>query len=177
MYTADNICKMIEFLIDNILVQFRECLFRQVIGIPVGTNCASLLADLLLYSLENEFSDDMIRSDHRRLAKSFNPCYRYIDDLIVSVTKSFLDYLISIPAVDCVKANKSDHMASYLNLIFITESGGKLSTSFMTNVMILTFHIVNFPFLSSSIPSGPSYGVCILQLVRFARCCSRYDDS
>ena len=46
MYTADNICKMIEFLIDNVFVQFELRLFRQVIGIPMGTNCAPLLADL-----------------------------------------------------------------------------------------------------------------------------------
>ena len=58
-------------------------LFRQVIGIPMGTNCAPLLADLFLYSYENEFLDNMIRSGHRRLARSFNLCYRYIDDLIV----------------------------------------------------------------------------------------------
>ena len=38
MYTAGNICKMIEFLNDNIVVQFGGCLFRQVIGIAVGTN-------------------------------------------------------------------------------------------------------------------------------------------
>ena len=71
MYTADNICKMIEFLIDNIFVQFGGRLFRQVIGIPMGTNCAPLLADLFLYSYENEFLDNMIRSGHRRLARSF----------------------------------------------------------------------------------------------------------
>ena len=93
MYTADNICKMIEFLIDSIFVQFGGCLFRQVIGIPMGTNCAPLLADLFLYSYENEFLDNMIRSGHRRLARSFNLCYRYIDDLIVFSNKKFLDYL------------------------------------------------------------------------------------
>ena len=90
MYTADNICKMIEFLIDNIFMQFGGRLFRQVIGIPMGTNCAPLLADL--YSSENEFLDNMIRSGHRRLA-------RYIDDLIVFNNKKFLDYRdISITA-------------------------------------------------------------------------------
>ena len=52
MYTADNICKMIEFLIDNILCSF----FHQMIGIPMGTNCAPLLADFFLYSYENEIS-------------------------------------------------------------------------------------------------------------------------
>ena len=49
MYTADNICKMVEFLIDNIFVQFRGHLSSQVIGIRMGTNCAPLLADLFLY--------------------------------------------------------------------------------------------------------------------------------
>ena len=52
---------------------------------------------------------------------------------------------------------------------------------YMTNVIYdkrddFDFHIVNFPFLSSNIPSGPSYGVYILQLIRYARCCSHYDD-
>ena len=72
MYTADNICKMIEFLINNIFVQFGGHLFRQVIGIPMGKNCAPLLADLFLYSYENEFLDNMIKGGHRRLATSFN---------------------------------------------------------------------------------------------------------
>ena len=35
MYTADNICKMSEFLIDNIFVEFGGCLFNQVTGIPI----------------------------------------------------------------------------------------------------------------------------------------------
>ena len=50
MYTAENICKMNEFLIDNIFVQFGGCLSFQVTAIPMGTNCASLLAYLFLYS-------------------------------------------------------------------------------------------------------------------------------
>ena len=49
MLAAAIIYKMIEFLIDNIFVQFGECLFRQVIEIPMGKNCAPLLADLSLY--------------------------------------------------------------------------------------------------------------------------------
>ena len=89
MYTADNICKMIEFLTDNIFMQFGGCLFHQVIGIQVGTNCAPLLANLFLDSYKNEFLDNMIRNGHRWLARSFNLCYRYIDDLIVFNNKKF----------------------------------------------------------------------------------------
>jgi hypothetical protein len=38
---------MLEFLIDNIFVSFGGTLFQQVVGIPMGANCAPLLADLL----------------------------------------------------------------------------------------------------------------------------------
>ena len=56
------------------------------------------------------------------------------------------------------------------------DSGGKLSTRLYDKRDDFDFHIVNFPFLSSNIPSGPSYGVYISQLIRYARCCSHYDD-
>ena len=93
---------MIEFLIDNIFVQFGGRLFCQMIEIPMGANCAPLLADLFLYSYENEFPDNMIRSGHRRFARSFNLCYRYKDDLIVFNNEVFglSQRDISIPA-DC----------------------------------------------------------------------------
>ena len=120
----------------------------------------------------------MIKSGHRRLARSFNLCYRYIDDLIVFNNKKFLDYLKEMfpSKLTVEKANKSDHLADYLDLTFIIHSGGKLSTRLYDKRDHFDFHIVNFPFLSSNIPSGPSYGVYISQLIRYARCCSHYED-
>ena len=119
LYTADQICKIVEFLIDNIFVKFGGCLFRQVIGIPIGTNCTPLLADLFIYSYKIEFLDNMI-SGYRKLARSFNLCYRYTDDLIVFSNKKF---------GDCVKgANTSDDRANYLDLTFITGNNNRLYT-------------------------------------------------
>ena len=91
-------------------------IFCQVIGIPMETNCAPLLADLFLYSYENEFLDNMIRSGHRRLASSLNLCYRYIDDLTVFNNKKFLDYLKEIypSQLTVEKANKSYHLADLI---------------------------------------------------------------
>ena len=56
-------------------------------------NCAPLLADLFLYSYENEFPDNMIRNARSRLVSSFYLCYRYTDDVIISNDKKFMDYL------------------------------------------------------------------------------------
>ena len=52
-YSEEQVISMLEFLIDNIFVSFGGTLFQQVVGIPMGTNCAPLLADLFLYSYES----------------------------------------------------------------------------------------------------------------------------
>ena len=85
MYTADQMRNMVDFFADNIFVKFEECIFHEVIGILIGTNCAPFLADLFLYSHES-----LVRSVHRKLDRSFNLCYRYIDDLIVFNNKKFV---------------------------------------------------------------------------------------
>ena len=50
---------------------------------------------------------------------------------------------------------------NYLDLKFVIDSGGKLSTRLYDKRDDFDFHIVNFSFLSSNIPSGSFYGVCI----------------
>ena len=54
-YTEDDIVNMLEFLVDNIFVVFGGKVFQHIVGIPMGTNCAPLLADIFLYSYEAEF--------------------------------------------------------------------------------------------------------------------------
>ena len=72
---------MIDFLIDNICIKIGNHLFQQFIGIPTGTSCAPLLANLFLYSYEIWFLRS-VKKSNKRLAKAFNliPCYT--DNLI-----------------------------------------------------------------------------------------------
>ena len=51
----------------------------------------------------------------------------------------------------------------------------QLRTSLYDKRDDFNFHITNFPFLSSNIPSSPAYGVFISQLIRYARACSSYE--
>jgi hypothetical protein len=59
-YSEVEIEKMLEFLIDNIYVVVEGQVFQQSVEIPMGTNCASLLADLFLYSYEAEFIQNLL---------------------------------------------------------------------------------------------------------------------
>ena len=63
------------------------------------------------------------------------------------------------------KANKSDHLADYLDFTFIIDS--KVSTRLYDKRDDFDFDIVNFALLSSNIPSGPSYVVYFSQLIRY----------
>ena len=49
---SNNEYKYIDFLIDSMFVLFCGRMFQQTIGIPMGTNCAPLLADLFLHAYE-----------------------------------------------------------------------------------------------------------------------------
>ena len=87
----------------------------------------------------------------------------------------FLDYLKDIYSshLTVEKANKSH----YPDLTFIIiDNGRKLSTRLYDEHDDFDTHIVSFPFHSSNIPSGPSYGVYNSQLIIYAECCSLYDD-
>ena len=43
------------YLLDNIFIRFGLKLYRRVVGIPMGTNCAPLVADLFLFCYERDF--------------------------------------------------------------------------------------------------------------------------
>ena len=63
-YTEEDIIKMLEFLVD-IFVVFAGKVFQQITGIPMGTNCAPLLADIFLYSYEAEFIQSLLSAGIR----------------------------------------------------------------------------------------------------------------
>ena len=169
---------MNEFLVDNIHVRFGGQLFRRMVGIPVGTNCAPLLADLFLYSYENEFLNKLIKEGKRKLARKFNLSYHYIDDLVSFNNKRFKEFISEIYPKELTlsETTESTSVASYLDLLFTLYKSNNITTKLYDKRDAFGFHIVNFPFMSSNIPSALAYGVYASQLIRYDRCCSNNSD-
>ena len=92
-YNEEDIFKMLEFLVDNIFVVFAGKVFQQIIGIPMGTNCAALLADIYLYSYEAEFIQSLLSAGKKQLESQFIFTYRYIDDVLSINNRDFENYL------------------------------------------------------------------------------------
>ena len=167
---------MFEFLVDNIFVVFAGKVFQQIVGIPMGTNCAALLADIFLYSYEAKFMQSLLSTGRKQLASRFNFTYRYIDDVLSINNPECENYLGQIYSVELeIKVTtESNTSASYLDLLLSIGRDGQLHTSIYDKRDDLNFHITNFSFLSSNIPTSPAYSVLISQRIRFARAFSLY---
>ena len=48
-FDYDEFMALFEFLIDNIYIRFCDNVFKQMVGIPMGTNCAPLLANPYMF--------------------------------------------------------------------------------------------------------------------------------
>ena len=59
LWSCQNVCDALSYLLDNIYIRFGTKLYRQIVGIPMGTNCAPLVADLF-YTATKEILLTMI---------------------------------------------------------------------------------------------------------------------
>ena len=150
----------------------------------MGTNCAPSLADLFLYSYENEFLDKLIKEGKRKLAGKFNLSCRYIDDPISFNNKIFKEFISDIYPKNSQFLKPHNLLQLLLISIYeiyccyylIRDNSNNITTKLYDKRDAFGFHIVNFPCMSNNIPSAPACGVYASQLICYARYCSNYSD-
>ena len=161
---------------DNIYFRFGTKLYRQIVGIPMCTNCAPLVADLFLFCYERDFMKYLSSDNQADVIKAFNSS-RYLDDLL-NIDNPYFEGMVNQiypPELQLNKTNTSDTEAPFLDL-HQSISNGFVSSKIYDKRDDFDFDIVNFPFLGGDVPRRPSYRVYISQLIRFARVCSHVDD-
>ena len=93
----NELVNMLEYLVDNIFIEVGNRVFRQCIGIPKGTDCAPLIANLFLFYYEYNFMKGLIKTNIN-LAKRFSTTVRYIVDLLTLNSTRFQE---EIPNISC----------------------------------------------------------------------------
>ena len=69
LWSCQKVFDTLVYLLDNIFIRFGTKLYRQTIGIPIGTNCASLVADLFLFCYERDFMKSLSRENQAVLLR------------------------------------------------------------------------------------------------------------
>ena len=117
-WSCQNVCDALTFLLDNIFIRFGTKLYRQVVGIPMGTNCAPLVSDLFLFCHEGGFMMSLSDDKQADVTDAFNTTFRYFDDTL-NINNVYFDNMVSqiYPSeLQLNKANTSDTEATFLDL-------------------------------------------------------------
>ena len=118
---AKNVCEALIYLLDNIYIRFGTKLYRQIVGIPMGTNCAPLVADLFLFCYERDFMTSLSDVKQAEIIEAFESTSRYLDDLL-NIDNPYFEGMVNRiypPELQLNKANTSDTEAPFFGFAFI----------------------------------------------------------
>ena len=123
---------------------------------------------MVLYSYEADFIQGLLKKNEKKLDRSFNFTFCYIDDVLSLNNSRFSDFVDRIYPIELeIKdTTDTDRSASYLDLHLEIDSEGRLRTKLYDKNDDFNFHVVNFTLICSNIPAAPAYGVYISQLIR-----------
>ena len=147
-------------MLSIIFIRFGSKLYRQIVGIPMGTNCAPFVADLFLFCYERDCMLSPSDNNQTDIIEAFNSTSRYLDDLL-NINNPYFEQMVGqiYPTeLQLNKANSSDTEAPFLDLTLSTTDG-IVSSKIYYKRDDFNFEIVNFPFLDGVVPRSPSYGV------------------
>ena len=97
LWSCQKVCEALTFLLDNTYIRFGSKLYRQIVGIPMGTNCAILVADLFLFCYERDFMLSLSEDNQFDVIEAFNSTSRtsrYLDDLL-NIDNNFFDIMVN----------------------------------------------------------------------------------
>ena len=107
--SAARLIAWIIFLIDNIYTTVGDMLMRQIIGIPMGTNCAPMLANFFLFTYEYAYVKLMITEQRYSLAAQLlQDGARFIDDVIGLGITNFGQHLLAMYPQDSLALSQTD---------------------------------------------------------------------
>ena len=78
LWSCQKMCDALHYLLNNIVISFGSKFYRQIAGIPYGTNCAPLVADLFLFCYERDFMLSLSDNNQTDIIEAFNSTFRYI---------------------------------------------------------------------------------------------------
>ena len=93
-YVCQKVCEALTFILDNIYISFGSELYRQIVGIPMGTNCAPLVADRFLFCYERDLMLSLSEDNQSDVTEAFNSTSRFLDEQL-NIHNNFFDGMVN----------------------------------------------------------------------------------
>ena len=159
----------LKYLMGNCFFTCGEKVFRQVIGIPMGSDPAPFMANLFLYHYENKWLKNLKKNDIQK-ARKFSNTFRFIDDLLtINDDNLFLENFSDIypPELQLNLEASGDHV-SFLDLD-LTLNGKQVDIKLFDKRDNFPFSITRLPYSTSNIPSSMFYASFGTEILRIGR--------
>ena len=167
LWTCQKVYAALTFLLDNIYIRFGSKIYRQIVGIPMGTNCAPLVANLFLFCYERDFMLSLSDGNQSKVIEAVNSTSRYLDDLL-NIDNTFFDSMVNHIYPSDLQLNKLMSQIPRPHFWIYVYLYRMLKTKIFDKRDDFDFDIKDFSFLDVDIPRSTSYGIYISQLIRFA---------
>ena len=118
-------CEALKYLLDNFYIRFGTKLYRQIVGIPMGTYCVPLVAHLFLFCYERDFMMSLSDLKQAEIIEAFKSISRYLDDLL-NIDNPYFEGMVNRiypPELQLNIANSSDTEAPFLDLHLSISNG------------------------------------------------------
>ena len=109
----------------RICCRFGKKLYRQIVGIPMGTNCVPLVADLFLFCYEIDIMTSLSDDNQADIIEAFNSTSRYIDELF-NIENPYFEGMVNQiypPELQFNNSNTSYTEATFLALHLSISNG------------------------------------------------------
>ena len=184
VFDAHKIIEAISFLVDNTYVKFAGKIWHQIVGIPMGTNCAGFLANLYCFTYELDFLKRVVDDKNYELAQEMQRTKRYIDDLIaincvLLPQKLYLPDGIYPPNILALVLAAEGETVPYMDLLIRQNRRRGLITAIYDKRLddkYADINVIRYPDTQSILATKAKCGIVTSQMYRFMRRCTLAKD-
>ena len=127
----------------NIFIRFGTKLHRRIVGIPMGTDSALLVADVFMFCYKRTFMISLSETQ-ADIIEAINSNSRYEDDLL-NINNLYFERMVTHNYPHELQLNKANSADTEAVLDFhLLISNGFVSSKTMTNAMILILTLLIF---------------------------------
>jgi hypothetical protein len=174
-FSKNDILFLINYILDNSFVKFGDKIYKQIKGIPQGSNASSALADLTLIAMEHRY----VTENSKLFNKSCFMAFRYVDDLFI-IGKEVSKYIKLLKDIyhnelNLERTNSNANDCNFLDLN-IKLIDNKIKSKIYNKTDDYNFEVMKYPHFNSNIPHCIIGNVIYGELLRFTRGCSFLED-
>ena len=168
-FTFNSLLSAISYLINNSFINFKGSIFRQCIGIPMGTNSAPHMANIYLAEYEHKFIRKLENNNKVNELRLLQNIFRFQDDLLVLNDNGYFDTIYHDIYPEVMVLNNTNVSPQKVNFLDITISvyQGKFRYECYDKRNDFNFNVISFPYMCGNLPLVQMHGLFVSQLVRY----------